>query len=353
MKTCKIAVFRQADSPISIEECAIRELQEGEILVKNEYTTLCRSDISTYTGKRIEKAPTILGHEIVGKIVDIASKKTLSDACGNPLQTGDRVTWAIYAANPDSEMSKRGIPQKSPDLFKYGHEQSTPDNTLNGGLAEYTILRQYTPVIRLSEAISGKIAAIINCSVATVAGSLRLAGNLNNRKIAIWGAGMLGVIACAMCKESGAAEVIAIDINKERLVVAGQFGATQTVTASEWQNRESEIDIAIDYSGNIHSMKATIESLAIGGIAVWVGGVCPQEKIGIDSEKIIRRLSTIKGLHNYNTDDFKQAVSFIEQNYNRYPIKELIYDGFDLDHINEAFQYAIEKNPYRVGIRIN
>lgn len=52
----KIAIFRKAGTPVSIEECSIPELKQGELLVKNEYVTLCRSDISTYMGKRIEKA---------------------------------------------------------------------------------------------------------------------------------------------------------------------------------------------------------------------------------------------------------------------------------------------------------
>lgn len=352
MDICKIAVFRKKDLPITIEDCVIPALKEGQILVQNAYTTLCRSDVSTYCGKRIEKSPTILGHEITGTIRAFAPGETPSDANGNSLSIGDRITWAIYAANPDSEMSKRGIPQKSSDLFKYGHEQLTMDNTLHGGLAEYTILRRYTPVIRLSDIIPYPIAAVINCSVATVAGSLRLAGELGNRKVAIWGAGMLGVIACAMCKEAEAREIIMIDVNQERLNIARKFGSTQTIMVSEVEASEMNVDIAIDYSGNNRAMEATVEALAIGGTAIWVGGVCPQDKIGIDSEKVIRRLSTIKGLHNYNTEDFKRAASFIENNYNRYPIGDLIYDGFDFEQVNEAFQYAIDRNPYRVGIRI-
>ena len=93
-----------------------------------------------------------------------------------------------------------------------------------------------------------------------------------------------------------------------------------------------------------------MRALAIGGTAVWVGGVCPQDKVKLDSEQIIRRLSTIKGLHNYNAEDFKAAVDFITTYYKKYPFAELIYDGFTLEHAEDAFRYAIDRNPYRVGI---
>ena len=102
------------------------------------------------------------------------------------------------------EMSRLGIPQKSPDLFKYGHEQLTETNTLNGGLAEYTIIRKNTPVIVLSEDVPVNAAAIINCSVSTVAGAIRLTGGVEGKRVALWGTGMLGVIACAQCREAGA-----------------------------------------------------------------------------------------------------------------------------------------------------
>lgn len=351
MRKSKIAVFSRANEPIKLEECTIPDLEEGQVLVKNEYTTLCRSDISTYLGKRVEKSPTILGHEIVGRIAAFAPGASVYDAYGNPLKVGDRITWAIYAANPTSEISLRGIPQKSPDLFKYGHERITEDCTLHGGLAEYTLLRRYTPILPLQNDIPLQVASVINCAVATVAGSLRLAGELKGRRVAVWGIGMLGIIACAMCKEKGAGEIVAIDINKERLSVAERFGAT-TLYTPDTMPENMQADIAIDYSGNIHSMEATINTLGIGGTAVWVGGVCPQEKIRIDSEMVVRHLDTIKGLHNYNTEDFKEAVSFITKNHTRYPIASLIYDGFSLDQVNEAFRYAVEKNPYRVGIHI-
>jgi putative phosphonate catabolism associated alcohol dehydrogenase len=343
----KIVIFEKAGAPLREEECEIPPLKEGEILVKNEYVTICRSDISTYTGRRIEKSPTILGHEIVGRIVDMKGK--IDNVFDVPLAKGQRVTWAIYASNPESQMARRGIPQKADDLFKYGHEKLTTESTLHGGLAEYTILRRYTPVLPLSEDIPLPVASMINCAISTVAGSLRLAGDVSGKRVSIWGTGMLGVISCAMCKEAGAGEIIGVDISQERLMTAKRFGAASTFSGKEMKQHS---DIAIDYSGSRTCMEEGVRLLDIGGTAVWIGGVFPQDAVRIDSEQVIRRILTIKGLHNYNAEDFQKAVDFITRRWNKYPFAELVYDHFTLDQAQEAFDYAVKKNPYRVGLKI-
>ena len=111
-KHSQAAVFYSSDNPIRLQQLDIPQLKHREILVRNEYTTLCRSDLNTFTGKRCEKSPTILGHEIVGRIVAFGAKAPSQDLRGNPLEIGDRVTWSIYASNPDSPLSRMGIPQK-------------------------------------------------------------------------------------------------------------------------------------------------------------------------------------------------------------------------------------------------
>ena len=348
----KIAVFYHAGEPLSLESCDIPELRPGEVLVKNEYATLCRSDISTYTGKRIEKSPTILGHEIVGRIAALASGAPVADLDGCLLSVGERVTWAIYAADPNGEMARRGIPQKAPDLFKYGHECLTAGNTLHGGSAEYIVLRRYTPILPLPEVIPAPVAAIVNCAVATVAGSLRLAGGIAGRKVVVRGAGMLGVVACAMCRERGAAAITAVDIDAGRLDVARRFGATATCLPDD-EGLAGTADVSIDYSGIPSAMEATVADLSIGGTAVWVGGVAPRGDVLLNPETLVRRLLTLRGLHNYNAEDFRTAVEFITACYTIYPFATLIYDGFSLDSANEAFAYALMHDPYRVGICCN
>jgi len=362
MKVSKLAVFHSAGQSLTIESTAVPALQDGEILVRNEYTTLCRSDLNTFSGKRIETTPTILGHEIVGRIAELTPGAPAWDCRGTALRVGDRVTWAIYASDPATPLARLGLPQKAAGRFKYGHEPILPDSTLHGGLAEYCILRRHTPVIRIDAPIPLPLLALINCSVATVAGSLRLAGPLRGRTVVIAGAGMLGLVACAMCESGGAKIIIALDIADERLATAAKFGANFTVNLRSSLPglrahlapliSDEPITVAFDFSGVPETMETLISLLGIGGTAVFVGATFPQRALQINAEQLIRNIHTIKGLHNYNEADFLAAVEFMEQNFARFPFTSLVYEQFDLDSVNIAFSHALKSNAYRVGICI-
>lgn len=361
MPKSKIAVFSSSDAPLVLKEVEIPELRPGEVLVKNEYATLCRSDLYTFSGRRQEKTPTILGHEIVGRIAAFGPDSPTIDERGANLSVGDRISWAIYASDPDGELAQKGIPQKAPDLFKYGHERITSGSNLHGGLSQYAILRAHTPIVKIDEALPLPAAAIINCAVATVAGALRLAGDLVGKNVLISGAGMLGMIACAMSKTRGAAKVIALDINEERLDQAAKFGADMGLIAREDIRQElaevlgesQPFHTIIELSGAASAMEQTLGMLSVGGAAVWVGATFPQRDLQVNAEKIVRGLWTIKGLHNYNREDFVAAVQFMEQNHRNFPFASMVYDRFVLDEVNEAFACGLEQNPFRVGLRID
>lgn len=356
----QIVIHKTGAEKLEFEEIIIPKLHEREILVRNTYCTLCRSDLNTFTGKRTEKSPTILGHEIVGIISAFGGNEQFIDERGVQLKIGDRVTWAIFASDPNGEMAKKGIPQKGSDLFKYGHEQLTNQSTLHGGLAEYTILRKHTPVIKLADHVPDQLAAIINCAVATITGALRLAGDVTNKTVCISGMGMLGTIAASMAKTYGAKTVIGLDVSNVRLEESTLFGTDRIYNVSvDWHDElfqdfrvKNPVDVVLDISGANAAMEQTLKVLAIGGTAVWVGGTFPQADLSINAEYVIRNLLTIRGLHNYNHADLIQAVEFIEQHGTDFPFERLIYNIDGLENVNEAFRYAIQENPFRVGISI-
>jgi alcohol dehydrogenase len=361
-KTSLTAVFHGKDHPLSLESVPIPPLNPGEILVRNEYTTLCRSDLNTFSGKRTEPTPTILGHETVGTIEELGPQTPANDARGNPLQPGNRITWAIYASNPSSNLARLGIPQKAPDLFKYGHERITPQSHLHGGLSQYCILRPNTPIVQLPHPIPLPVLALINCSIATVAGSIRLAGNLQNRVVIIAGAGMLGLVACAMAKTAGAKHILALDVNPQRLHTASSFGANTTLNClhattplpkliQDHLPPGTSAHIALEYSGIPETMEGTIQSLGIGGTIVLVGATYPQRPIQINAEQIVRQLTTIRGLHNYNLTDLLTAVDFIENHHLAFPFSSLIPQQFHLQESQQAFLHGLSSNAHRVGVQ--
>ncbi|WP_257669038.1 zinc-binding dehydrogenase [Parapedobacter tibetensis] len=350
----KIAVFTATGQPLEIRSYTVPALQAGEVLVENLYTTLCGSDLHTFCGVRQEKTPSVLGHEIVGRIVAIDEQHGGYDHAGQPLRTGDIVTWSIFASDPQSTLATQGMPQKGDGLFKYGHAQLCGEDIFHGGLAEYCILKPYTAILRIPDELPLPVAATINCAVATVAGALRLAGSLRDKKVLITGMGLLGMVCAAMCKDAGASSVAAADISEVRLQRSIQFGVDRLINlqADEGNAMQKTIDVVFDMSGSPDAMEMGLDTLSTGGIAIWVGAVFNARKLQVDAESIIRRLVTIKGLHNYNYDDLQHALNFLLRNFNNYPFDGIVEKEFPLSEAQQAFDYALDNKPLRVGIKI-
>ncbi|MBB2147492.1 zinc-binding dehydrogenase [Pedobacter gandavensis] len=358
MKTGQLLVFDGADKPLRLVQMVVPTLKNGEILIKNVYTTLCGSDLHTYCGKRNEKTPTVLGHEIIGTVDEIANGHSHQDFNGEELNIGDRVTWAVFAAEPQEEWLSKKMPQKSENLFKYGHARIDAEDIFHGGLGDFTILKPHTAVFKLPEKLPTAIAATINCAVATVAGAMRLAGEVSSKTILVTGMGLLGNLAVAMCKVQGAKEIIAIDISEERLAQSKRFGATHTYLSTENDTIQEnlsgyQIDVAFEMSGAANAAELGVEVLTVGGIAVWIGAVFKTRKVEIDAEQIIRKMITIKGLHNYNFEDLQYALEFMGDHHQDFPFHEIIAKEFPLTEATEAFEYALAHKPLRVGVYID
>lgn len=358
-KDARAMVFEKVAQPFIAQGIELPSLQEEELLVEIVYTTICSSDLHTFYGRRKAHCPSILGHEIIGKVVDIARTGVL-DYYGKPLEVGDRVTWSVYAHDHSGLMAQKGIPQKSDGLFKYGHEELDESQSLSGGFATHCHLRAGTDIFKLPDNLTPKEATPLNCTHATIAGAIRLAGDLKGKNVLIVGAGMLGLSACAMSKEAGAKRVFAMDIAEERLGKSLKFGADEhyhaTLPVEILQERLAPlggIDVLIETSGMPVAMEKGIELLNIGGINIWVGAVFAQRDLAINAEKIVRNILTIKGLHNYIPQDLATAIRFLSANRHKYPFEQLVGLEFPLHQLDQAFQTADNKGHYRVGIYPN
>ena len=70
-KKPRAMVFEAPGKPLALREFARPTLAAGEMLVEVSCTTLCGSDLHSYEGRRPTPCPTILGHEILGRVCEL------------------------------------------------------------------------------------------------------------------------------------------------------------------------------------------------------------------------------------------------------------------------------------------
>ena len=116
-------------------------------------------------------------------------------------------------------------------------------------------------------------AALANCGVATVAAALRVAFDRHPRgSVAILGAGVLGLIACAMARSvHGSSTVIACDHNPDRAAAATAFGATHTCGGLDALGQlvreitDGGVDAAVELAGSLATSQSAIAIARTGG----------------------------------------------------------------------------------------
>jgi threonine 3-dehydrogenase len=296
-------------------------LTPGEALATVDLATVCGSDIHTISGRRTGPHPSILGHEAVGRIVSLGVGGA-RDFLGRELQPGDRVIWSVTVACGQCARCRAGITAKCVDLLKTGHEPLDGDWGLSGGYASHIHLRQGITIVSVPDAVSDAAAAPVACATATVMAVMEAAGPLAGKRVLISGAGMLGIVACAVATHRGASSVHVRDINPERLALAREFGATDaaaTLATMDGQDHSGlAVDIAVDLSGAAQAVESAFGALDIAGRMVLAGSVSPGPAVSLNPERLVRSLLTVTGVHNYEPKHLQEAMDFVNETRDTY-----------------------------------
>jgi D-arabinose 1-dehydrogenase-like Zn-dependent alcohol dehydrogenase len=114
-----------------------------------------RSDLHTWLGTRSSPTPIILGHEIMGEIVELGTGVS-RDSGGRPLKIGDRITWTIMdSCGKCYYCREKGLMMKCLDLKKYGHDSCASPPHSAGSRSVYVM--PGTCVIKFGRSV-GKVA---------------------------------------------------------------------------------------------------------------------------------------------------------------------------------------------------
>lgn len=351
------AIFMQANQPLQIREYPEPSLENGAVLVKINLATICGSDLHTFLGRRSGDAPSILGHEIVGEILQIDAEPLL-DMNGETLSIGDRITWALTTHCGECEFCvENDLPQKCLHNFKYGHANSESHPHLNGGFAQQIYLRPGSTILRIPDEMTDMEAVPVNCALSTIMQAVDRMQLKGGERVLVQGAGMLGIYACAVLNKAGCSDIIVTETNSRRLAIAEKFGATRTIALQDADldalAEELEVDIVLEVCGAPSCIAFGIDALRIGGHYILTGLVYPDANFTVDGSKIVRKMLTLHGIHNYQPKHLLQAVDFVARYRLEFPFEELVSECYSLDEINMAFAAAQSGAAIRVAIKPN
>ena len=257
----KAAVLHAFKTPLSLEDVARPEPGADEVLIEVEVCGVCHSDLHVADGDwtqlaRIVKKPLILGHEIVGRVVE---RGAAVQSAQESVQVGDRVgvPWLQWTCG-QCEFCREG----NENLC--GRQRIT-GVMVDGGYAEYA-KAPASHVVKIPDALPSEQAAPLLCAGVTVHRALKQAKirRGQRQRLAVFGVGAVcgaigvagighvrrkGVLAVSMQMTFGAlmgglghiavqigraagAEVTAIDISEEKLALAKSLGAFRTLNAA-------------------------------------------------------------------------------------------------------------------------
>jgi len=233
----KAAVLHAFKTPLAFEEVPRPEPAGDEVLIEVEVCGVCHSDLHVAQGDwpqltSIVKKPLILGHEIVGRVVE-------RGAAVQSVEIGDRVgvPWVQWTCG-QCEFCREG----NENLCV---RQRITGVMADGGYAEFT-KAPASHIVKIPDALRSEQAAPLLCAGVTVHRALKQSRIRAGQRLAVFGVGGLGHLAVQIARAAGA-EVTAIDIAEEKLSLAKSLGATRTLNAS---NRDAVKELRA--SGGVH-----------------------------------------------------------------------------------------------------
>ncbi len=299
-RTARAAVYDAPNTPFVIKSYPLRDVRRDEVLVRVSMSTICRSDIHSWEGRRPNPCPGILGHEIIG-VIDQLGGDIKRDMRGDPLAVGDRITWTEYFHHGESYYRDvHDMPQKSHGVRKYGHDLVDEDPHFLGGFAEYCYVVPGTGILKLPDELSDEEATPLNCGVATMVSVTEATQNQMGDVVVIQGLGLLGLYGCAMAKTRGARLVIGLDSVKDRLQAAKKFGADTIIDISGYGEDglvneirrlapPDGVDAVIEVCGAADVIPAGLKMLRVGGRYTLGGIVTPDANITLDANMFVKK----------------------------------------------------------------
>lgn len=346
------AAVADGEGSFTIEDIEVGPPGPGEVLVKLKASGVCHTDWdSLLWGYRH-----VMGHEGAGVVEAVGEGVTHT-------QPGDRVllNWAIpcrqcyqcqtghqniceinspvTGRNPDDGMAR-------PQATRWQQEPLKRSFNI-GTLSTHTVVKQEA-VIPTTVDIPFGSAAIIGCGVMTGYGSVVNAAKVKaGSSVVVLGLGGVGLSVIQGARISGAAKIIAVDVNENRLQISEQFGSTHRIQASREDEGLMQVaeqvkelcggrgaDYAFECTGVPALGAAPLAMIRNAGTAVQVSGI--EEVISIDMNLFEWDKTYLNPLYGQSMPehDFPKLLELYEKK--ALLLDELITRTYPLERLQDA-----------------
>jgi S-(hydroxymethyl)glutathione dehydrogenase/alcohol dehydrogenase len=342
----RAAVAFEPGAPLRIEEITVRAPGPGEVRVRIEACGICASDLHVWrTGEGIA-FPCVLGHEASGvvetvgdRVTEVAEGQPVVLAwiprCGacRPCRSGRTHLCEAMRTNADDGSLRLAAGGES-----LGRYMSV------SGLSELVVVGERS-AIPVPDGLSLRSVCPIGCGVTTGFGAAVITGAARwGESVAIFGCGGVGLSAVQGARVAGAARIVAVDPNRERLALAAKLGATDLVSpddgdavAAIQQLTSGGVDLAVESVGSGAVARQAFDALVPGGRAVVVGLTSYREEVSVPMVSLLLD-KTLRGSIHGSADpgrDFPKLFALASSG--ELELEGLCGPDFPLEKVNDAF----------------
>jgi L-iditol 2-dehydrogenase len=275
------ALVLEAYNKLVYREFAKPKVANDEVLIRVKAVGICGSDVHGMdgsTGRRIP--PLVMGHEAAGVICSLGSKVI-------GWKKGDRVTFDSTIYRLDDWYSRKGMYNLSDNRMVLG--VSPGDYRRHGAFAEYVNVPQHI-LYRVPEEVTFTQAAMVE-PVAVAAHAVELTPLEWNDTTVVVGCGMIGLFVVQVLRTRGCGNIIAIDLEDDKLDLARELGADKTFNPLR-DNIRKEVetltegrgaDVAFEVVGLSNTVQMAIDIVRKGATVTLVGNLSPTVEIPLQA----------------------------------------------------------------------
>ena len=327
---------------------------DNDVLIKVKRAGICGTDLHIYKWdewaqhRMSSRIPLIVGHEVAGTVVEVGKNITT-------VSEGDLVSAETHLACGKCYLCRTGRKATCQNNVILGVDT-------NGVYADYAILHEENAWIN-DPKLPLEIAAVLE-PLGNAFHTVLPEHNIEDivgKKILVTGTGPIGLFTIALCKEIGAEEVYATEINPKRIELAKKMGADRVInpkpddTVKEVMNLTNgkRADVLLEISGNSIALRDGLKSLVPGGRVSLLGIFDKDVTLDLNDLFIFKgaRVFGITGRRMFET--WYQLKGVLSRPAFRTKIREVVTDEFDLADINKAMENILAGHSAKTILKVN